>query len=395
LTVADISPAPFPASAIEPRLAQIAGAFAGFQAVEAVSPLGHGNINTTYLVEGAGFEPFVLQRLNTAVFPKPQLVMGNLLAVSAHVEGRLQREDQAAEGGRWMLPRVLRSAGGEPWLVEGEEFWRAISFVPDTTSLDALETPGQAREVGYGLGRFHELLHDLPCDQLADTLEGFHITPGYLSHYHAVCAAHGDDLAPAARERRRQGRDPGREAWAHHFVAQREGWAGVLEEAKARGELPLRPIHGDPKVNNVLLDASSGKAVALVDLDTVKPGLVHYDIGDCLRSGCNPLGEETTAFERVSFDLALCDALLEGYGAVAHRFLSPADHHYFYDAIRLLSFELGVRFFSDHLAGDVYFHKQRPGHNLDRALVQFHLTASIEAQEKEIRGLLAQLGEKR
>jgi hypothetical protein len=132
-----------------------------------------------------------------------------------------------------------------------------------------------------------------------------------------------------------------------------------------------------------------------VDLDTVKPGLVHYDIGDCLRSGCNPLGEETTALERVSFDLDLCAALLEGYGAVAHRFLSPADHRYLYDAIRLLCFELGLRFFTDHLAGDVYFHSQRPGHNLDRALVQFHLAASIEAQEREIRGLLARLGEGR
>jgi hypothetical protein len=99
--------------------------------------------------------------------------------------------------------------------------------------------------------------------------------------------------------------------------------------------------------------------------------------------------------DQVHFDLGLCAALLEGYGAVAHRFLSPADHRYLYDAIRLLSYELGVRFFSDHLAGDVYFHTQRPGHNLDRALVQFHLTASIEAQEREIRGLLARLQEAR
>jgi Ser/Thr protein kinase RdoA (MazF antagonist) len=148
-------------------------------------------------------------------------------------------------------------------------------------------------------------------------------------------------------------------------------------------------------VNNVLLDATTGQAVALVDLDTVKPGLVHYDIGDCLRSGCNPLGEETSDPQKVHFDLGLCEALLEGYGAVAHRFLSPADHRYLYDAIRLLSFELGLRFFTDHLAGNVYFHTQRPGHNLDRALVQFQLAASIEAQEGELRRLLARLQEKR
>ncbi|MFM7641649.1 MAG: phosphotransferase enzyme family protein [Cyanobium sp.] len=381
------SPNAAPAASLEPRLARIAGAFAGSDAVGAVSPLGHGNINTTYLVEGDALEPFVLQRLNTAVFPQPRLVMGNLLAVSEHVEGRLHREEGTASP-RWVFPRVLRSAGGEAWLEEEGNFWRAISFVPRTSSLDALETASQAREVGYGLGRFHELLHDLPCERLADTLEGFHITSGYLAQYHAICRA--EAAAPG-----QAGRDGEREAWAQAFVAEREAWAVVLERAKASGELPLRPIHGDPKVNNVLLDASSGQAVALVDLDTVKPGLVHYDIGDCLRSGCNPLGEETTAFEQVRFDLGLCEALLEGYGAVAHGFLSPADHRYLYDAIRLLSFELGLRFFSDHLAGNVYFHTQRPGHNLDRALVQFQLTASIEAQEQEIRGLLARLQERR
>jgi Ser/Thr protein kinase RdoA (MazF antagonist) len=263
--------------------------------------------------------------------------------------------------------------------VDGE-FWRAIRFVPDTISLEVLASPGQAREVGYGLGHFHALLHDLPCDQLADTLEGFHITPRYLARYH--------ELRPA-------GASAEREAWADQFVMQREGLAGVLERAKEAGELHLRPIHGDPKVNNVLLDASSNQAVALVDLDTVKPGLVHTDIGDCLRSACNPLGEETATPEQVCFDLDLCAALLEGYGAAARHILSPADHNHLFDAIRLLSFELGLRFFSDHLAGDVYFHTNRAGHNLDRALVQFHLTASIEAQEAEIRGLLDKLREGR
>ncbi|MFN9644915.1 MAG: phosphotransferase enzyme family protein [Cyanobacteriota bacterium] len=365
------------------RLAAIAAMFSGGDGVRAVSPLGRGNINTTYLVELAEGEPFVLQRINTAVFPQPRRVMGNLLVVARHVERRLGSAP-SGEGRPWVFPRVLISSGGDPWFESEGEFWRAISHVPSTTSPDQLDTPAQAREVGYGLGRFHELLHDLPCDQLADTLEGFHLTPLYVKHYRAV-----------ARSASTAGRDGEREAWAHRFIAERASWAGVLEEAKAAGELPLRPIHGDPKVNNVLLDATSGQAVALVDLDTVKPGLVHYDIGDALRSGCNPLGEETTAFEAVRFDLGRCEALLEGYGAAAHRFLSRADHRYLFAAIRLLSFELGVRFFTDHLAGDVYFHTQRPGHNLDRALVQFHLTASIEAQEREIRGLLRRMREVR
>ena len=372
------------------ELTAIAAAFAGRHAPKGVSPLGHGNINATYLVELETGEPFVLQRLNTAVFPQPRQVMGNLLAIGEHVAARLRQEEP---GRPWVLPRVLPSSEGTPWLESGGDFWRAISYVPATTSLDALETPAQAREVGYGLGRFHDLLQDLPPHQLADTLEGFHITPRYLEHYRAVCRAAG--AKGVAQSEASPGRDAEREGWAHRFVEERADWAGVLEKAKASGQLPLRPIHGDPKVNNVLLDATSGQAVALVDLDTVKPGLVHYDIGDCLRSGCNPLGEETGELEKVHFDLELCAALLEGYGAVALGFLSAEDHRYLFDAIRLLSYELGLRFFTDHLAGNVYFHTQRPGQNLDRALVQFHLTASIEAQEKEIRALLARMREGR
>ena len=165
----------------------------------------------------------------------------------------------------------------------------------------------------------------------------------------------------------------------------------VLEQAKQQGRLQLRPIHGDPKVNNVMLCSATGCCVAMVDLDTVKPGLVHYDIGDALRSGCNPAGEESTDLAAVRFDLELARAMLSGYLHEAHSWLTRADLEHLYDAIRLLPFELGLRFFSDHLAGDVYFKVSHSGQNLARALVQFTLAASIEAQEVEIRALIAEL----
>jgi Ser/Thr protein kinase RdoA (MazF antagonist) len=174
-------------------------------------------------------------------------------------------------------------------------------------------------------------------------------------------------------------------------VEKRRDLARVLEEAKAAGKLQLRPIHGDPKVNNVMLCAHTGQAVSLVDLDTVKPGLVQYDIGDCLRSACNPRGEEARATEAIPFDLDLCRAVLEGYLGAARDCLDDADLDHIFTAARLISFELGLRFFSDHLAGDVYFRTSRPGHNLDRALVQFKLTESIEAQEQEIRAIVESL----
>jgi len=115
---------------------------------------------------------------------------------------------------------------------------------------------------------------------------------------------------------------------------------------------------------------------------------VHYDIGDCLRSCCNPLGEETSDWAAVRFDPQLCDAILQGYAAAAGSFLTPTDYDYLYAAIRLIPLELGLRFFSDYLAGNTYFKTRYPRHNLDRALVQFRLTASIEEQETAIRSII-------
>jgi hypothetical protein len=129
----------------------------------------------------------------------------------------------------------------------------------------------------------------------------------------------------------------------------------------------------------------------MVDLDTVKPGLVHYDIGDCLRSCCNSLGEETEQIEDVRFDLDLGRAILEGYLGEARQFLTAHDYAYIYDAIRLIAFELGLRFFTDYLEGDVYFRARHRRHNLTRALVQFKLVESIEEQESDIRAIVASL----
>ena len=205
------------------------------------------------------------------------------------------------------------------------------------------------REVGYALGMFHHLISDLPVENLADTLEGFHITPRYLRHYDEVLARNACSQVP------RSGLLPA--------VCERaKGLCRMSSKtAKAQGRLRLRPIHGDPKVNNVMIDSATGQAISMVDLDTVKPGLVHYDIGDCLRSCCNPLGEETSRWEAVRFEPDLCRAILQGYLPLARAFLTANDYAYLFDAIRLIAFELGLRFFTDYLEGNVYFKASTSG----------------------------------
>ena len=366
-----------PASS-QPELIAIAEAFHGCGCVQAVEPLGHGNLNDTYLVQAVDGIT-VLQRMNTQVFSQPQLVMQNLQVLGEHIERKLQSAaaHPLLEQRRWQLPRlVCTKEEGKAWhCCPAGDVWRTITYVPDSSCTDVVEGAAQARELGIGLGLFHLLISDLPTTDLADTLEGFHITPGYLKAYHRALV--NTDRQPSA------GSDH-----CMAFIRERESLCDRLEQAKANGELPLRPIHGDPKINNVLLDRHTGEAVALIDLDTVKPGLVHYDIGDCLRSCCNRLGEETDQIDAVHFDLHLADAVLEGYLGVAGRFLSEAELRYIPDAAQVISFELGLRFFSDYLAGNTYFKANHPDHNLQRALVQFQLTASIEAQMPALRHLV-------
>jgi len=361
------------------HLLAVAAAFDLPAPVARVEPFGNGNVNSTYrvLLEGEGQPAYLLQGLNTQVFRQPRRVMANIEAVVGHVQRRLAAGNPDPAGRPWRVPAVVpQRASGEPWLEEGGRFWRMLSFLDGTRSVDTVESREQAREIGAALGLFHALIHDLPAHQLADTLEGFHITPEYLAHYHRVLAESPVERCPRCRE-------------AIAFVAARQQGAGVLEEAKARGQLQLRPIHGDPKINNLLLCERTGQAVALIDLDTVKPGLVHYDIGDCLRSACNPAGEEGADPGAVHFDLELAEAVLAGYLGVARDFLSADDLEAIPAAIALLPFELGLRFLTDHLAGNVYFHTSRPDHNLERALVQFQLAASVEQQRGAIEALVA------
>lgn len=362
------------------HLADAADRFAGQGRVVDLWEYGHGNVHDTFLIAlERGTEPhFILQRLNTHVFHQPELVMRNIRTVTEHIRSHLHHTPLHG-GRRWEVPRVLLTHDAQDlWIDQKGACWRAISFIGAAQPFDTIQNPNHAQEVGLALGFFHSLISDLPVASLGDTLKGFHVTPHYLKHFDEVLAQEVSRPSPEI-------------AYALQFVRDRRAFASVLEAARAQGRLVLRPIHGDPKVNNIMIDTATRQAVSIIDLDTVKPGLVHYDLGDCLRSCCNPLGEETERWETVRFELDLCQIILQAYLEQASTFLTGNDYEYLYDAIRLIAFELGLRFLTDYLEGNVYFRARHEEHNLARALVQFKLTESIEFQEKAIRAIIQEL----
>lgn len=347
-----------------------------------VENTGSGNVNDTYLaIFRTTFSEhrFILQKLNANVFAEPEVIMHNMRTLTDHVHRRLEDEAHLADR-IWQLPRVIPSRDGKDFVVDGDgAYWRAISHIASAHSYERAQGMEHAYEAGFVLGQFQRLISDLPADSLNITIDGFHVTPRYFEKLdRAMSTREGQERCCSSAEAER----------CHNFITARRDWCSVLEQAKERGELQVRPIHGDPKIANIMIDDATGKGTCIVDLDTVMPGLAHYDIGDCMRSSCNPAGEETAQLNHVYFDTDLFEAIYKGYSVYAREFLTDADRHYIYDSIRLVAFELGLRFFADFLAGDVYFKTRYDSHNLNRAAVQFKLVESIETRENLIRKVI-------
>ena len=207
----------------------IAGRFHPRERITAIRSLGSGNVNDTFLVTHQGHRPsgpagsFVLQRLNTRVFERPELVMRNLVALGDHVQRRLASPPEELRGRRWEVPQVVRCRQDGHWVEQDGEFWRSITYIGAATTTDVIHNRDHACEVGYGLGMFHSLISDLPTEDLADTLENFHVTPAYLNRY---------DIVSKSRFTRDDAVDS-----ACAFIEARRDGIVVLEAALQRGEL--------------------------------------------------------------------------------------------------------------------------------------------------------------
>lgn len=346
-----------------------------------VDIIGQGNVNDTYQAifrAGGSVERIIIQRINQNVFEHPDWIMNNMRCITDHILDKFCNEppDSMRE---WGIPQII-TANAQDFIIDDDgDFWRAMSIIDAAQSYPKIRNAEHAYEAGIVLGCFHRAVSDLPSDQLHDTLPGFHVTPEYMEKYNYILNNN--------YIQERMDNTPGIQSIIK-FIDKRKNKVNILENALANGELKTRIIHGDPKVDNIMIDNFTGYGIGIIDLDTVKPGLLHYDFGDALRSSCNPAGEDATDLHSVYFDIDLCSAFVEGYLEQAKSFITEADRYYLYDSIYLITFELGLRFFQDYLAGDKYFKVRFEGHNLNRAKVQFKLCESIEANEKAIRKAL-------
>jgi len=341
---------------------------------------GSGLINDTFLCEfddNGALRKYIFQRINSSVFAHPEQVMHNVEAVTAHIVQRLRFEGVVDPYA--MAPVLITTRSGQSFLHDDSgEYWRAFHFIETGTVFNTVRDRRHAYEIGRGVGRFQSLVADLPTDSLHDTLPGFHYTPHYLSDFDTTLKADIKKRASAILAER-------------EFVYRRRFLAPVLTDLIASKDLPLRIVHNDPKVNNIMIHRETGKALCMLDLDTVKPGIVHFDFGDCVRSAANPAGEDAKDLGSITIDLELFEAIAKGYFSEAGAFLTKREVAMLPVSVQVITFELGLRFLADYLRGDSYFKKKYPTHNLHRARVQFRLLESIERAQQRMTSYIKQL----
>ena len=339
--------------------------------LQQVAPFGGGHINDTFrlTIACAGRNRrFILQRLNSHVFKNPIVVMENIRRVTTHIASKMTG---ISNGERRVLRLVPTRDGQDFYRDEQGNCWRMFPFVEQTRTVDVVESSAQAFAVAQAFGEFQKLLSDLPAPRLHETIPDFHNTPNRFAALEKAIATDSCHRAALA----------GPEI---EFALRHKPICDVLFKANP----PERVTHNDTKINNVLLDETTGEGLCVIDLDTVMPGVLPCDFGDLVRSAANSTREDELDLAKVEMQFALFEALLRGYVAGAGEMMTAEERILLPVAGQVIAFELGLRFLADFLAGDVYFKTRREGQNLDRCRVQFKLFESMQRQEPAMRQLL-------
>ena len=324
--------------------------------VESIKPYGEGHINVTYVVNTESGKRYILQKINNSVFPDVPALMRNIGLVTDHLRRKTADSRRVME--------LIRTKDGGNYTEGDDGYYRMYSFVEDTICLQLIEKPEDFYESALAFGGFSESLSDFDASQLAEVIPDFHNTP---KRYENFKRAIEKDALGRAKDVKRE----------IDFILSLEEKMSLLEKMRREGSLPLRVTHNDTKLNNVLLDRATRKALCVIDLDTVMPGLSLYDYGDSIRFGASTALEDEKDLEKVSMSLDLFRIYTKGYKKACPS-LTEGEIEAMPLGAETMTLECGMRFLTDYLEGDHYFSIHRPEHNLDRARTQIKLVQDME-----------------
>ena len=354
---------------MQAKLAEVCSCFRIEGLLDSWEELKVGNINKTYRVvfarENGTKKDYILQKVNTVVFPHPEEVMENIERITQHL--------RTVDPGHTAL-HYHHTRDRKNFIWDGNDIWRMCNYIPSASATDARDET-LVRNAGFAFGEFQYMLSGFDADVLHETIPDFHHTQ---KRYDALEEAIRQDLAGRA-----QGMQP-----EIDYLMQVKEDASLLCRLQAEGKLPLRVTHNDTKVNNVLFDKKDHRALVVIDLDTVMPGLTGNDFGDAIRSVSNTAEEDDPDIRRVSCDLKLFRAFTDGFLEKTARTLTEAEIETLPASCFCLTVELAVRFLTDYLLGDPYFYCAHPDHNRDRTRNQIALAKDIWAKQTEMKQII-------
>ena len=327
---------------------------------------GSGHINDTYRLTyetPQGTKRYILQRMSKSIFKKPVELMENVSGVTAWLRKKIIENGGDPERETLTL---VKSNDDLPYFVDSTgEYWRVYLFIEGATCYDAVKDDNDFYQSAVAFGHFQRLLADYPAETLHETIKDFHNTPDRLEKFKKAVA---EDICGRAASVQKE----------IDFILEREELTHALYDLQLDGRLPLRVTHNDTKLNNIMIDDETGKAICVIDLDTVMPGLTANDFGDSIRFGASTALEDEQDLSKVSCDLHLFDVYARGFIEGCGGALTDLEIDMLPMGAILMTFENGIRFLTDHLEGDHYFHIHREGHNLDRCRTQLTLVKDIQ-----------------
>jgi len=345
-------------------------------------PYGNGHINDTLVAafsQSGTRVRYIFQRINGRIFKDPEAVMDNILRVTGEARRQLIKAGVPDTSRRTLS--VIPATDGRPFHKDEKGgYWRCYPFIENARTYDIIQNTRQAYEAARAFGEFQNLVAGLGGPRLHETIPNFHNTRSRFERLKELAEAdpHGR-LASAAPE------------W--EFLRERECLVDVLLNLQADGRIPERITHNDTKLNNVMIDDAMETGICVIDLDTVMPGLALYDFGDMVRTATSPAAEDEPDVTMVRMQMPMFEALVRGYLSTAGAFLNEIEKSHLAFSGKLIALEIGMRFLTDHLEGDIYFKTKRPGHNLDRCRTQLALVKSIEEQEEAMNAFVQEVAE--
>ncbi len=337
------------------------------------------HINSTFALQfekNGRNKQYIAQMINTNVFKTPVELMENMVNVTNHLAKKIEAAGGNTE--RETLHAIFAHDGKPYHIMPDGTFWRCVNFITDAYSCNTIENPKVFFNAGAAFGDFMSKLADFPGETLHETIPDFHNTKKRFENF------------LIALENNKSGRKDNVKEEID-FVIQRKADSEKLVNLIAEGELPIRVTHNDTKINNIMFDNQSNLGLCILDLDTVMPGLSLYDFGDAIRSGAGTAAEDEKDASKMKLDVGLYKAYTEGYLSTAGKSLTDKEAENLAFSAKLLTFECGMRFLTDYLDGDVYFHTDYPEHNLVRCRTQFALVADIEKHMDELNDITAEL----